>query len=422
MTYAIIDDRLQVDAKPARFVKANSSGSRMLPELIIIHDTAGALIKGSSVEWFASAACKTSAHFVIERDGEIVQMVNCDEKAWHAGESSYQGRRYCNSYSIGIELVSPGALSLGKPGFARAYYHRPSEAGWAIDDCQIVHKSTPEHGDAYWMPYTKAQIEAVNDLCAAIVDAYPTVKDVTGHFVVSPRRKIDPCPLFPLADLRQSLFGAKTAPTTENVSRETSNVSQTVSRPLSIGDQGDSVRACQERLRALGYPIGAIDGHFGPQMRVAVLAFEAENGRATDGSLDDADRALLLAIDVVATGSVAKAMPIGAREEATYVPNSQSQADARKVSWFGRTLAAVGIGEAGSAVSGLDLSLLDKAEEASSAVTRATKLAAPVMGWVQPRHLVIAGLIVAGCALVWIGRRIEWRRLMDHRIGAHLGR
>ena len=45
-----------------------------------------------------------SAHFVIRRDGELLQFVSCDDRAWHAGASSWQGRDGCNDFSIGVEL------------------------------------------------------------------------------------------------------------------------------------------------------------------------------------------------------------------------------------------------------------------------------------------------------------------------------
>jgi AmpD protein len=47
---------------------------------------------------------QVSAHFFIQRGGELWQFVSCDERAWHAGRSSYQGRENCNDFSIGIEL------------------------------------------------------------------------------------------------------------------------------------------------------------------------------------------------------------------------------------------------------------------------------------------------------------------------------
>ena len=47
---------------------------------------------------------QVSAHFFIQRKGELWQFVSCDERAWHAGRSSHRGRENCNDFSIGIEL------------------------------------------------------------------------------------------------------------------------------------------------------------------------------------------------------------------------------------------------------------------------------------------------------------------------------
>ena len=46
---------------------------------------------------------KVSAHVLIKRDGEIIQFVPFNMRAWHAGESSFEGKDNCNDYSIGIE-------------------------------------------------------------------------------------------------------------------------------------------------------------------------------------------------------------------------------------------------------------------------------------------------------------------------------
>ena len=50
------------------------------------------------------AGLEVSAHFVIRRNGELLQFVSCDARAWHAGASCWQGRSDCNDFSIGIEL------------------------------------------------------------------------------------------------------------------------------------------------------------------------------------------------------------------------------------------------------------------------------------------------------------------------------
>ena len=52
----------------------------------------------------AIAGMRVSAHFLIRRDGELIQFVGCFERAWHAGASAWKGRDRCNDFSIGIEL------------------------------------------------------------------------------------------------------------------------------------------------------------------------------------------------------------------------------------------------------------------------------------------------------------------------------
>ena len=47
---------------------------------------------------------KVSAHFLVRRDGSVVQFVPVERRAWHAGASSWRGRSRCNDFSVGIEL------------------------------------------------------------------------------------------------------------------------------------------------------------------------------------------------------------------------------------------------------------------------------------------------------------------------------
>ena len=48
---------------------------------------------------------QVSAHFVVDRQGDVTQFVACDKRAWHAGSSSWQGRENCNDYAMGIEMI-----------------------------------------------------------------------------------------------------------------------------------------------------------------------------------------------------------------------------------------------------------------------------------------------------------------------------
>lgn len=174
---------------------SRSSGGPMTPTLIVLHDTAGRLDKGSSVSWFCSKECNTSAHIVVERDGSITQMVPFNKKAFHAGRSSWKGREFCNAFSIGIEIVNPGELDAhGKAWFGQTF---PDS----------VRKTTKEHGTANWIGYTPEQVSAVTEICRALVDQYE-IHDITTHWFISPKRKVDPGPLFPLEELRAAVFPA----------------------------------------------------------------------------------------------------------------------------------------------------------------------------------------------------------------------
>jgi AmpD protein len=97
---------------------------------------------------------RVSAHFFIRRDGELIQFVPCNERAWHAGASSWQGRDRCNDFSIGIELEG------------------------SDDDA-----------------FEPAQYATLNHLLAALKQAYP-ITAITGHSDIAPGRKTDPGPYF----------------------------------------------------------------------------------------------------------------------------------------------------------------------------------------------------------------------------------
>jgi len=71
---------------------------------IILHHTASWNFE-NTVTWLADPAAKASAHYVISRKGEIVQMVLDKHRAWHAGVSELDGRKHVNNFSIGIELM-----------------------------------------------------------------------------------------------------------------------------------------------------------------------------------------------------------------------------------------------------------------------------------------------------------------------------
>ncbi|MEK9721646.1 MAG: 1,6-anhydro-N-acetylmuramyl-L-alanine amidase AmpD [Quisquiliibacterium sp.] len=97
---------------------------------------------------------RVSAHFLIRRRGELVQFVDCERRAWHAGASSFEGRERCNDFSIGVEL----------------------------------------EGDEH-SRFTNAQYVKLASLTKRLARRYP-LRWVVGHSDIAPGRKADPGPNF----------------------------------------------------------------------------------------------------------------------------------------------------------------------------------------------------------------------------------
>lgn len=96
---------------------------------------------------------KVSSHLLIRRDGELVQYVPLNKRAWHAGQSCFRGRDCCNDFSIGVELEGTDEL-----------------------------------------PYAEEQYQVLNQLVAALLSAYPSITpdSIVGHSDIAPGRKTDP--------------------------------------------------------------------------------------------------------------------------------------------------------------------------------------------------------------------------------------
>jgi N-acetylmuramoyl-L-alanine amidase len=176
--------------------KSKFKGSNL--DTIIIHYTGGASGK-SSAKYLAKNSVKASAHIVVDRDGSVIQLVDFDTIAWHAGESSYGDRTYLNRYSIGIELDNFGPLTKTQTGF-QSYTKR------TIPDNEVFEGNHPgKRQDRYWHDYTAKQLEVCNEICELLIEKYDITK-ILGHEEISPGRKIDPGPAFPMRNFRTKLL------------------------------------------------------------------------------------------------------------------------------------------------------------------------------------------------------------------------
>ena len=106
---------------------------------------------------------EVSAHFLVRRDGGLLQFVSCDERAWHAGHSCWRGRENCNDWSVGIELEGL-------------------------------------EGD----PFEPVQYHALHRVLDALCRRYP-IDAIVGHEHVAPGRKCDPGAGFDWHGLRGAL-------------------------------------------------------------------------------------------------------------------------------------------------------------------------------------------------------------------------
>jgi len=137
----------------------------------------------------AIAGIKVSAHFLIRRNGELIQFVPCAQRAWHAGESSWKGRTRCNDFSIGVEIEGTGEA-----------------------------------------PFTAAQYRRLAALTRTLKQRYP-IRDIAGHSEVAPGRKSDPGPHFDWARYRRMLRAKpRRTPGTQRKARFRKRTARTPSR------------------------------------------------------------------------------------------------------------------------------------------------------------------------------------------------
>jgi N-acetylmuramoyl-L-alanine amidase len=169
-----------------------------LPDTIVIHYTAGSSAM-SAINTFKNPSVKASAHVIVGADGKLTQMVPFHKIAWHAGKSSWLDRKGLNQYSIGIEIVNAGRLE--KCGDKlRSWFGKTFQIEDALE---AVHHNESE--PSWWHCYTEEQISAVFELCKTIMDTYQ-IRYILGHDEISPGRKSDPGPAFPMEKLRERLL------------------------------------------------------------------------------------------------------------------------------------------------------------------------------------------------------------------------
>jgi N-acetyl-anhydromuramyl-L-alanine amidase AmpD len=209
--FKLIDGFLFKDGQQVPFKASPNVGGKCKPKILVCHDTASGLNSDGPISWLCNKNAQASAHFVVGRAGDITQLVNTNRVAWHAGKSTYPGHNdgsgSVNSIAVGIEIVNPGIMTRIVDG--RAFFDKSKTVSWDIEEFGIK-KAAPlplslKRAEAYWMPYTDEQLEAVLGIGHAVKEGY-NIGDVVAHWTVSPGRKVDTNPLFPLEEMKDAIL------------------------------------------------------------------------------------------------------------------------------------------------------------------------------------------------------------------------
>lgn len=125
----------------------------------------GKLNPNAHPEFKNLSGLKVSTHILINRQGKLTQYVSFFDRAWHAGQSSWQGRQQCNDFSIGIELEGTDTLA-----------------------------------------YTDRQYQQLTALTKLLMQHFPIkLGNIVGHCDIAPQRKTDPGPAFDWNHFKKSL-------------------------------------------------------------------------------------------------------------------------------------------------------------------------------------------------------------------------
>ncbi len=219
-------------------------------QFVVVHYTSASLERSLALLTHG----EVSAHYLIsdDKDATIYKLVDESRRAWHAGDSEWQGRTWLNSSSIGIEIVNPGYLD------------------------------TPT--GRLWYPYSEAQVQSLIALLKDITrrNAINPI-NIIGHSDIAPLRKLDPGPLFPWKRLAEAGLGVW--PDEQAVARQ----------QASFVAQLPSATWFQTELARLGYPTPRT-GDWDVATRHVLAAFQMRYRPTRFDGMPDAQSAAILQV------------------------------------------------------------------------------------------------------------------------------
>lgn len=214
-------------ALPLKVRPSPNHGDRKgrVPDAIILHYT-GIATGMAALEHLCTEASQVSAHYLVQEDGELFQLVPEERRAWHAGIGVWAGDRDMNTVSIGIEIANHGH-SGGLP------------------------------------PYLPEQIETVIALCQDISTRWTiSPARILAHSDLAPGRKSDPGEHFPWGQLAKAGIGHFVVPSAAEDGPR-----------LEAGANGQEVEALQAMLAQYGYGLD-VTGLYDEKTASTITAFQ----------------------------------------------------------------------------------------------------------------------------------------------------
>ena len=238
-----------------------ATGKNERIQFIVVHYTATDNV-GSIKELTSS---RVSSHFLIldEDDNKIYSLVPLEQRAWHAGTSSFRGRTNINDTSVGIEIVSDG--------IAREYRPDPN----------------PYHPYDHYVDYKPVQIEKTAQIIKYVAEKYNVpAKNIVAHSDIAPSRKKDPGAKFPWKELYDKYnIGAWYDEADKQTFMDEEKFKAT------------SIREIKDELRKYGYEINRLD-EWDKESKDVVYAFQLHfNPKNATGEMDLETFAILKALN-----------------------------------------------------------------------------------------------------------------------------
>jgi N-acetyl-anhydromuramyl-L-alanine amidase AmpD len=215
--------------------------------MIVIHYTEKS--KQRTLEIFNDPQCDTSAHYVIDMNGDVIQCVDDNKRAHHAGpagKTSWKNEHDINTASIGIELINYG-------------YQWPDDA--SIQNGRYINAHYVSGWRDPWHAYPQPQIESLIIVIKHLMKQHSIAPHmIVGHSDVHPYHKTDPGPLFPWQHLYDNGIGM--------------GMDDNEKLPIII-PQCDIMDECLEKLHSIGYGLpSSNDPHFNMKCRYLIQTFQ----------------------------------------------------------------------------------------------------------------------------------------------------